>query len=967
MKSLRVANLKSDLLVVFLIFSSILISYNIEKIQIVDRELNQIESSIITPSNSNYGNKIKNSYISHAPIDITSDSDLTVFPGSGTKDDPYIIENYNITSSSTHGIYISGTTKYILIRDCYLDGEGSNYHGIYIKSIASGTLTVTNNIMNNYRYGIYQEQSSINSFTSNTITNSSYSIYLYSSSLNSFTSNTITNSSEYGVDIAYSSTNSFTSNTITNSYKWGIHLDDSSINNSFTSNTITNSSYGIYIAYSSTNSFTSNTITNSSSYGIYLGFSSNNNTFVKNILINNRPLAYSQGYDDGTGNRFYSETTGNYWNDWSGSGVYPIDGSANNSDPYPMYVDLDQDNIPDRWEKDNSLDPLVDDSAEDPDSDGLTNLEEYQAGTDPLDSDTDSDGLTDGDEVNTYGTDPLASDTDSDGMPDGWEVENSLNPLTDDSAEDPDSDGLTNLEEYQAGTDPTTSDTDGDGLTDGEEVNIYSTDPLASDTDNDGMPDGWEVENSLDSLIDDSAEDLDSDGLTNLEEYQAGTDPLDSDTDSDGLTDGDEVNTYGTDPLSSDTDGDGLTDNEEINTYGTDPLDSDTDSDGLTDNEEINTYGTDPLSSDTDGDGLTDNEEINTYGTDPLSSDTDGDGMPDGWEVENGKNPTKKNIYLTIGEKVAYFAILSLFTIVTVVVIYNLRMKKKTKKKLERLTYLQSVLDEKYKEFLTNISSLLILVSSIEKLKNYLEKLGHFLEYLLFVRKNIKRLRNSERAQVNKIFEETIDFLNVLQDKLISLLEFVDLTNLEEYTKEVMTNLLNNWSDKEFQPLIVSYEELLFLLNYFLIFREESLRPFNNFISLSEPLWSEIKDLATEKLTIVQDLLEQNKQLLSELAKIINDSENNTMRLERLKKVSSVYNKINLNKLTPLLDFEDKEVLKLWLYAYSKDVPNRIEGQEVIFDLQFDGEFVSEDMTTAIDDLLQQFSEWERTGKGKKK
>ena len=91
------------------------------------------------------------------------------------------------------------------------------------------------------------------------------------------------------------------------------------------------------------------------------------------------------------------------------------------------------------------------------------------------------------------------------------------------------------------------------------------------------------------------------------------------------------------------------------------------------------------------------------------------------------------------------------------------------------------------------------------------------------------------------------------------------------------------------------------------------------------------------------------------------------MRLERLKKVSSVYNKINLNKLSPLLDFEDKEVLKLWLYAYSKDVPNRIEGEEVIFDLQLEGALVSEDMTTAIDDLLKQFNEWERTGKGKKK
>ncbi|MHA1866479.1 MAG: hypothetical protein ACTSXD_00275, partial [Candidatus Heimdallarchaeaceae archaeon] len=105
------------------------------------------------------------------------------------------------------------------------------------------------------------------------------------------------------------------------------------------------------------------------------------------------------------------------------------------------------------------------------------------------------------------------------------EVENSLDPLTDDSSSDPDFDGLTNLEEYLSNTDPNDSDTDGDGIDDGDEVNTYGTDPTLSDTDGDGIPDGWEVENDLDPLTDDSAEDPDGDGLTNLEEYQASTDP----------------------------------------------------------------------------------------------------------------------------------------------------------------------------------------------------------------------------------------------------------------------------------------------------------------------------------------------------------------------------------------------------------------------------------------------------------
>ena len=47
----------------------------------------------------------------------------------------------------------------------------------------------------------------------------------------------------------------------------------------------------------------------------------------------------------------------------------------------------------------------------DPDRDGLDNLAEYNAGTDPNNPDTDGDGIADGDEVNIFNTDPLLSRT----------------------------------------------------------------------------------------------------------------------------------------------------------------------------------------------------------------------------------------------------------------------------------------------------------------------------------------------------------------------------------------------------------------------------------------------------------------------------------------------------------------------------------------------------------------------------
>jgi hypothetical protein len=75
----------------------------------------------------------------------------------------------------------------------------------------------------------------------------------------------------------------------------------------------------------------------------------------------------------------------------------------------------------------NPNDPLV--PMEDPDRDGLTNLQEFQAGTDPNNPDSDGDGLNDGDEVNKYHTNPLLADTDGDGIPDGVEIQTGSNPL----------------------------------------------------------------------------------------------------------------------------------------------------------------------------------------------------------------------------------------------------------------------------------------------------------------------------------------------------------------------------------------------------------------------------------------------------------------------------------------------------------------------------------------------------------
>ncbi|WP_428820433.1 leucine-rich repeat domain-containing protein [Microbulbifer sp. MCCC 1A16149] len=95
------------------------------------------------------------------------------------------------------------------------------------------------------------------------------------------------------------------------------------------------------------------------------------------------------------------------------------------------FYDTDGDGMSDNFEIAFGLDLNGDDSAIDLDEDGLSNLEEFEAGTSPRNPDTDGDG-----------------------MGDAYELANNLDPTVDDAAADADEDGASNLEEFEAGTDP---------------------------------------------------------------------------------------------------------------------------------------------------------------------------------------------------------------------------------------------------------------------------------------------------------------------------------------------------------------------------------------------------------------------------------------------------------------------------------------------------------------------------------
>ncbi|MDN3487185.1 thrombospondin type 3 repeat-containing protein [Pseudoalteromonas sp. APC 3224] len=170
----------------------------------------------------------------------------------------------------------------------------------------------------------------------------------------------------------------------------------------------------------------------------------------------------------------------------------------------------------------------------------------------------------------------------------------------------------------------------------------------AKDTDADGIPDWYELENGLNVHGDDASFDLDSDGLTNLEEFQLGTQSNLADTDGDGVSDYQEVKIAGTSALRIDTDNDGLTDFQELSIFQTDALSKDTDGDGFLDGDEVKD-GYDPKDKDVhpphvdlDNDGVADKNDncpalpntnqINTDGDDfgdACDDDDDNDGVDD--------------------------------------------------------------------------------------------------------------------------------------------------------------------------------------------------------------------------------------------------------------------------------------------------------------------------------------------------
>jgi RHS repeat-associated protein len=343
--------------------------------------------------------------------------------------------------------------------------------------------------------------------------------------------------------------------------------------------------------------------------------------------------ADGDGHQDSSDSHPYNSSL---WNDWNNNGtnddqetiIYDADGDGyqDSSDSNPYNSSL--------WEDWNGNG--VNDSNETPpadtDGDGYPDDQDSHSTDNSRWDDWNNNGISDSSEP---------SDVDGDGVIDDEEYLNGTNPWFHDS----DGDGISDGEERTATTNPLQVDTDSDGLTDHEEIMIYGTNPLMArtnagqpqldyyhvnhaDSDADGIPnviESWYGRDPASNL--DAQSDLDGDGFTDLQAYQAGWHFTVVftiyDADRDGITDAREAywGLSTTDPTDAtdDHDNDGVLTIEELR-LGLNPLSASTHE--MPDLEYVNaTWNLGWLPCVNRGSSAT-----------SLDNDTDGDGMPDYWE-----------------------------------------------------------------------------------------------------------------------------------------------------------------------------------------------------------------------------------------------------------------------------------------------------------------------------------------------
>ena len=213
------------------------------------------------------------SYVSHPSIEILSDDYFSnySFSGVGTELDPYLIENYNITTSNNSGILIHNTSKYFKIQNCLI-GAGSS--GINIENITTNTAIIENNIcFSNSFVGIIARDAPNTLIMNNTCNyNNYYGMRIIDCEYSEIISNYCKKNSQGGITVENCAGIEIKKNlVIENSYSAGIVVRRSNFASIENNTCFNNEVHGIELDESSGAAISKNYVVNNNScIGIWL-------------------------------------------------------------------------------------------------------------------------------------------------------------------------------------------------------------------------------------------------------------------------------------------------------------------------------------------------------------------------------------------------------------------------------------------------------------------------------------------------------------------------------------------------------------------------------------------------------------------------------------------------------------------------------------------------------------------------
>ena len=294
----------------------------------------------------------------HDPIIIWKDEDFIFydFPGEGTRDNPFEIKNYNITTESKNGIYITNTTLHFIIQDCYIKAKDT---GIYIEQVAEETFSIINNECSYNYNGIIISHSHSSLISNNTCEyNINTGISLINSNYSTIENNTCNFNGYDGIWLWITMNNTIISNTIHMNANGGIVLGVSS-NTTIMNNYLSSNDCGITLWWSIHTQTCENyllenrcgmEIHESTNGTVWMNYFQKNEEYAVNAdgeneyimihhnsFIDNNLGGTCQAYSEYATEWWYDIILleGNYWNDWI-SGLYQIDSVYPLFDLFPL-------------------------------------------------------------------------------------------------------------------------------------------------------------------------------------------------------------------------------------------------------------------------------------------------------------------------------------------------------------------------------------------------------------------------------------------------------------------------------------------------------------------------------------------------------------------------------------------------------------------------------------------------------